>query len=93
MIHFLLSSLIAITFYLPTGSRMANGHWPRPGDAACPPQWDFGQLVLVDGIGLLACGDRYAAWLASPRIDVFLQSEPADRRRYSGEHLYALVEP
>ena len=59
-----------VTYYLATGSPMANGLYPSVGWAACGDEIPLGARVAVPGIGMLTCGDRigYQPWR---HIDVF----------------------
>jgi hypothetical protein len=59
-----------ITYYLATGSPMADGQYPYIGAAACGYDLSLGTRVIVPGVGTLTCGDRigYQPW---DHIDVY----------------------
>lgn len=49
---------VRVTYYLPTGNRMANGEWPYYGAAACSYNLAFGtRLRFPDGAEFV-CADR-----------------------------------
>lgn len=49
---------VRVTYYLPTGNRMANGEWPYHGAAACSYNLAFGtRLKFPDGAEFI-CADR-----------------------------------
>lgn len=49
---------VRVTWYLPTGYRMANGEWPYVGAAACSTNLGFGtRLRFPDGTEFV-CADR-----------------------------------
>lgn len=47
-----------VTYYLATGSPMANGIYPSVGWAACGYDVALGTRVAVSGYGVFTCGDR-----------------------------------
>ncbi|GAC1528710.1 MAG: hypothetical protein NVS2B16_36350 [Chloroflexota bacterium] len=59
-----------VTYYLATGSPMANGIMPSIGWAACGYDLPLNTRVYVPGIGALTCGDRIG-FQPYQHIDVF----------------------
>lgn len=47
-----------VTYYLATGSPMADGQYPYIGAAACGYDLALGTRVEVPGVGTLTCADR-----------------------------------
>ena len=72
--------VLAITAFVATGHRCANGHWPVAG-VSCAAARDIvlGTWLQIEGIGLRRVDDRYNIRLG-PRVDLFFETSAAEAR-------------
>lgn len=56
----------------PAYGIMANGEQTYYGAIACPPEWEFGTIVIVPELGVFRCADR--GHLQDNHIDIWHQT-------------------
>jgi hypothetical protein len=70
--------MVKLTYYLPTGNRMANGQWPFPGAAACGYDMETGTVLRFGDGREVVCLDR--GRLSNGHVDVYAQSHGEGRQ-------------
>lgn len=61
----------------PAYSIMANGEETYYGAIACPPEWEFGTVIVIPELGTFECADRGGAirsTLEGRRIDIWFET-------------------
>ena len=80
---------ITVTAYVEAGVT-ASGVYTHPGTVACPPALDFGQQVVIDGLGTYTCEDSYSRALG-PRFDVWV-ADRATAFALTGRYTWRLAD-